>query len=114
MAWMEKLMMQVALVDQVTKPLAGINAQIDKVSKAGRQGWSNMAMGATTLAAGDPVELATRTLRLPGDVPALEVGDAVVILGRGSHVVARIDDRTTSVLTRVTLVTTADADLVPR
>lgn len=52
MAWMEKLMMQVALVDQVTKPLAGINAQIDKVSKAGRQGWSNMAMGATTLAAG--------------------------------------------------------------
>ncbi len=45
-------MMQVALVDQVTKPLAGINAQMDKVSKAGRQGWSNMAMGATTLAAG--------------------------------------------------------------
>ncbi|MDX7732558.1 phage tail tape measure protein [Aeromonas caviae] len=52
MAWMEKLMMQVALVDQVTKPLAGINAQMNKVSKAGRQGWSNMAMGATTLAAG--------------------------------------------------------------
>ncbi|MFQ2317368.1 phage tail tape measure protein [Aeromonas caviae] len=52
MAWMEKLMMQVALVDQVTKPLAGINAQMDKVSKAGRQGWSNMAMGATTLATG--------------------------------------------------------------
>ncbi|WP_326510783.1 phage tail tape measure protein [Aeromonas caviae] len=52
MAWMEKLMMQVALVDQVTKPLAGINAQMDKVSKAGRQGWSNMAMGATTVAAG--------------------------------------------------------------
>ncbi|MHC6657006.1 phage tail tape measure protein [Aeromonas salmonicida] len=50
MAWMEKLMMQVALVDQVTKPLAGINAQMDKVSKAGRQGWSNMAMGATTVA----------------------------------------------------------------
>ena len=52
MAWMEKLMMQVALVDQVTKPLAGINAQMDKVSKAGRQGWSSMAMGATTVAAG--------------------------------------------------------------
>ena len=52
MAWMEKLMMQVALVDQVTKPLAGINAQIDQVSKAGRQGWGNMAMGATTGAAG--------------------------------------------------------------
>ncbi|WP_421191049.1 phage tail tape measure protein [Aeromonas jandaei] len=52
MAWMEKLMMQVALVDQVTKPLAGINAQMDKVSKAGSQGWSSMAMGATTVAAG--------------------------------------------------------------
>lgn len=52
MAWMEKLMMQVALVDQVTKPLQGINAQMDKVSKAGRQGWSNMAMGATTVAGG--------------------------------------------------------------
>jgi TP901 family phage tail tape measure protein len=52
MIWMEKLMMQVALVDQVTKPLAGINAQMDKVSKAGRQGWSNMMMGATTVAAG--------------------------------------------------------------
>ncbi|WP_368205528.1 phage tail tape measure protein [Aeromonas sp. s5] len=52
MAWMEKLMMQVALVDQVTKPLAGINAQMDKVTKSGRQGWSNMAMGATTVAAG--------------------------------------------------------------
>ncbi|WP_287147279.1 phage tail tape measure protein [Aeromonas sp.] len=52
MGWMEKLMMQVTLVDQVTKPLAGINAQMDKVTKAGRQGWSSMAMGATTLAAG--------------------------------------------------------------
>lgn len=45
-------MMQVSLIDQVTKPLAGINAQMDKVSKAGRQGWSNMAMGATTVAGG--------------------------------------------------------------
>ncbi|MCR3952518.1 phage tail tape measure protein [Aeromonas hydrophila] len=52
MAWMEKLMMQVALVDQVTKPLAGINAQMDKVTKSSRQGWSNMAMGATTVAGG--------------------------------------------------------------
>lgn len=45
-------MMQVALVDQVTKPLAGINAQMDKVTKSGRQGWRNMAMGATTVAGG--------------------------------------------------------------
>ncbi|MFM5086293.1 phage tail tape measure protein [Aeromonas media] len=52
MAWMEKLMMQVALVDNATKPLAGINSQIDQISKAGRQGWTNMAMGTTTVVAG--------------------------------------------------------------
>ncbi|HDO1142991.1 TPA: phage tail tape measure protein, partial [Aeromonas salmonicida] len=52
MAWMEKLMMQVALVDNATKPLAGINTQIDQISKAGRQGWTNMAMGTTTVVAG--------------------------------------------------------------
>ncbi|WP_368164322.1 phage tail tape measure protein [Aeromonas sp. R6-2] len=52
MAWMEKLMMQVALVDQVTRPLAGIQRQMDEVSRSGRQGWANMAMGATTVAAG--------------------------------------------------------------
>ncbi|WP_429236170.1 phage tail tape measure protein [Aeromonas salmonicida] len=52
MAWMEKLMMQVALVDNATKPLAGINTQIDQISKAGRQGWANMAMGTTTVVAG--------------------------------------------------------------
>ena len=88
MAWMEKLMMQVALVDQVTKPLQGINSQIDKVSKAGRQGWSNMAMGATTLAAGgmaiqSALGPAIEMDRALGEVASLDVQkDVLGALGR--------------------------------
>ncbi|WP_404836477.1 phage tail tape measure protein [Aeromonas media] len=88
MAWMEKLMMQVALVDQVTKPLAGINAQMDKVSKAGRQGWRNMAMGATTLAAGGlavqaALGPAIEMDRALGEVASLDVQkDVLGALGR--------------------------------
>ncbi|WP_421251953.1 phage tail tape measure protein [Aeromonas sp. 600724] len=88
MAWMEKLMMQVALVDQVTKPLAGINAQMDKVSKAGRQGWSSMAMGATTVAAGgiaiqSALGPAIEMDRALGEVASLDVQKEVLgALGR--------------------------------
>ncbi|MFM4647577.1 phage tail tape measure protein [Aeromonas bivalvium] len=88
MAWMEKLMMQVALVDQVTKPLAGINAQIDQVSKAGRRGWSNMAMGATTVAAGGmaiqaALGPAIEMDRAMGEVASLDVQkDVLGALGR--------------------------------
>lgn len=88
MAWMEKLMMQVALVDQVTKPLQGINSQIDKVSKAGRQGWSNMAMGATTVAAGgmaiqSALGPAIEMDRALGEVASLDVKkDVLGALGR--------------------------------
>ncbi|MCF5758994.1 phage tail tape measure protein [Aeromonas veronii] len=88
MAWMEKLMMQVALVDQVTKPLAGINAQMDKVSKAGRQGWSSMAMGATTVAAGgmaiqSALGPAIEMERALGEVASLDVQkDVLGALGR--------------------------------
>ncbi|MDF2414663.1 phage tail tape measure protein [Aeromonas sp. 1HA1] len=88
MAWMEKLMMQVALVDQVTKPLQGINAQIDQVSKAGRQGWSNMAMGATTVAAGgmaiqSALGPAIEMDRALGEVASLDVQkDVLGALGR--------------------------------
>ncbi|HAU4895855.1 TPA: phage tail tape measure protein [Aeromonas hydrophila] len=88
MAWMEKLMMQVALVDQVTKPLQGINSQIDKVSKAGRQGWSNMAMGATTVAAGgmaiqSALGPAIEMDRALGEVASLDVQkDVLGALGR--------------------------------
>lgn len=88
MAWMEKLMMQVALVDQVTKPLQGINNQIDKVSKAGRQGWGNMAMGATTVAAGgmaiqSALGPAIEMDRALGEVASLDVQkDVLGALGR--------------------------------
>lgn len=88
MAWMEKLMMQVTLVDQVTKPLAGINAQMDKVSKAGRQGWSSMAMGATTVAAGgmaiqSALGPAIEMDRALGEVASLDVKkDVLGALGR--------------------------------
>lgn len=81
-------MMQVALVDQVTKPLQGINSQIDKVSKAGRQGWSNMAMGATTLAAGgmaiqSALGPAIEMDRALGEVASLDVQkDVLGALGR--------------------------------
>lgn len=81
-------MMQVALVDQVTKPLAGINAQIDKVSKAGRQGWRNMTMGATTLAAGGMAVQAAlgpaiEMDRALGEVASLDVQkDVLDALGR--------------------------------
>lgn len=81
-------MMQVALVDQVTKPLQGINSQIDKVSKAGRQGWSNMAMGATTLAAGgmaiqSALGPAIEMDRALGEVASLDVKkDVLGALGR--------------------------------
>ncbi|MDX7777036.1 phage tail tape measure protein [Aeromonas hydrophila] len=88
MAWMEKLMMQVALVDQVTKPLQGINSQIDKVSKAGRQGWSNMAMGTTTVAGGvmaiqGALGPAIEMDRALGEVASLDVQkDVLGALGR--------------------------------
>ncbi|MCF5900142.1 phage tail tape measure protein [Aeromonas veronii] len=88
MNWMEKLMMQVTLVDQVTKPLAGINAQMDKVSKAGRQGWSSMAMGATTVAAGgmaiqSALGPAIEMDRALGEVASLDVKkDVLGALGR--------------------------------
>ena len=81
-------MMQVALVDQVTKPLAGINAQIDQVSKAGRRGWGNMAMGATTVAAGGmaiqaALGPAIEMDRALGEVASLDVQkDVLGALGR--------------------------------
>lgn len=48
---MEKLLMQVALVDQVTKPLQGITQQVQQTADAGREGLQKMAMGAAGLAA---------------------------------------------------------------
>ncbi|MDF2389818.1 phage tail tape measure protein [Aeromonas sp. 2MA4] len=84
----EQLIMRIALIDAVTRPLEGINSQIEKVSKAGRQGWSNMAMGATTLAAGgmaiqSALGPAIEMDRALGEVASLDVKkDVLGALGR--------------------------------
>ncbi|MDM5065547.1 phage tail tape measure protein [Aeromonas salmonicida] len=84
----EQLIMRIALIDAVTRPLEGINSQIEKVSKAGRQGWSNMAMGATTLAAGgmaiqSALGPAIEMDRALGEVASLDVQKNVLgALGR--------------------------------
>lgn len=48
---MDKLLMQVALIDQVTKPLRGITKQMTATANAGRQGMQNMASGGGALVA---------------------------------------------------------------
>ncbi|MGF1744984.1 phage tail tape measure protein [Vibrio minamisatsumaniensis] len=48
---MEKLLMHVALVDQVTKPLQGITKQVQSSMDAGKQGMQNMATGGAGLVA---------------------------------------------------------------
>ncbi|MBL4830891.1 MAG: phage tail tape measure protein [Aliivibrio sp.] len=48
---MEKLLMQVALIDQVTKPLRGISQTMQRTADAGRQGMQNMASGGAGLIA---------------------------------------------------------------
>lgn len=48
---MEKLLMQVALIDQVTKPLRGISKTMQHTADAGRHGMQNMASGGAGLVA---------------------------------------------------------------
>ncbi|MGR5360364.1 phage tail tape measure protein [Vibrio mediterranei] len=48
---MEKLLMHVALVDQVTKPLQGITKEVQSSMEAGKQGMQNMATGGAGLVA---------------------------------------------------------------
>ncbi|WP_454440246.1 phage tail tape measure protein [Vibrio bathopelagicus] len=48
---MEKLLMHVALVDQITKPLQGITKQVQSSMEAGKQGMQNMATGGAGLVA---------------------------------------------------------------
>lgn len=60
---MEKLMMQVALIDQVTKPLANINAAVGSVGgKACSRDWGRMAGGAGAMISG--------VLGIPSDLTA--------------------------------------------
>ncbi|NOH78505.1 phage tail tape measure protein [Vibrio sp. RE86] len=48
---MEKLLMHVALVDQITKPLQGITKEVQSSMEAGKQGMQNMATGGAGLVA---------------------------------------------------------------
>ncbi|KFI13320.1 tail length determinator [Vibrio sp. B183] len=48
---MEKLLMHVALVDQVTQPLQGITKEVQSSMEAGKQGMQNMATGGAGLVA---------------------------------------------------------------
>ncbi|MEZ9620186.1 phage tail tape measure protein [Vibrio sp. 10N.261.55.F6] len=48
---MEKLLMHVALVDQVTKPLQGITKEMQSSMEVGKQGMQNMATGGAGLVA---------------------------------------------------------------
>ncbi|CDT98545.1 Phage-related tail protein [Vibrio coralliirubri] len=48
---MEKLLMHVALVDQITKPLQGITKEVQSSMDAGKQGMQNMATGGAGLVA---------------------------------------------------------------
>ncbi|OXS13999.1 phage tail tape measure protein [Zobellella denitrificans] len=51
MKHLEQLMLTVGLVDQVTKPIQGINQQIERTGQIGRQSWQNIAGGAAGLLA---------------------------------------------------------------
>ncbi|WP_445399962.1 phage tail tape measure protein [Zobellella sp. An-6] len=51
MKHLEQLMLTVGLVDQVTKPIQGINQQLERTGQIGRQSWENIAGGAAGLLA---------------------------------------------------------------
>ncbi|MUJ22567.1 phage tail tape measure protein [Aliivibrio fischeri] len=77
---MDKLLMQVALIDQVTKPLQGITKQMQTTAEAGRQGMTNMASGgaglvATGLAIQNALMPAIEMDRKVGEVKSLGVTD---------------------------------------
>lgn len=77
---MDKLLMQVALIDQVTKPLQGITKQMQTTAEAGRQGMTNMASGgaglvATGLAIQSALMPAIEMDRKVGEVKSLGVTD---------------------------------------
>ncbi|WP_299689313.1 phage tail tape measure protein [uncultured Vibrio sp.] len=77
---MEKLLMHVALVDQVTKPLQGITKEVQSSMEAGKQGMQNMATGGAGLvAAGFAIQNALMPAiemdRKLGEVKSLGVTD---------------------------------------
>lgn len=70
MAWMEQLMMQVALVDGVTKPLLGIQRQVTALGDTVGQGYEQMALGAAAVVTGGLAVQAVLT-------PAIEMKQAL-------------------------------------
>ncbi|WP_019615478.1 phage tail tape measure protein [Psychromonas ossibalaenae] len=83
MSFQDRLLMTVALIDQVTKPLQGITAQMQTTVDAGRQGMANMASGGAGLvAAGFAVQNALMPAiemdRKMGVVKSLGVTDAAL------------------------------------
>ncbi len=77
---MDKLLMHVALVDQVTKPLQGITKQVQSSMNVGRQGLQNMASGgaglvATGFAIQNALMPAIEMDRKLGEVKSLGVAD---------------------------------------
>jgi TP901 family phage tail tape measure protein len=79
-AHLDRLMMTVALIDQVTKPLQGIQQTVAHTADAGRIGWEKMAGGTAGLvAAGFAVQSALMPAiemdRVLGEVKSLGVMD---------------------------------------
>ncbi|MGF1876662.1 phage tail tape measure protein [Photobacterium frigidiphilum] len=77
---MDKLLMHVALIDQVTKPLQGITKTMQSSMDAGKQGLHNMASGgaalvATGLAIQNALMPAIEMDRKMGEVKSLGVAD---------------------------------------
>lgn len=83
MAWMEKLMMQVALVDKVTGPLRQIENTLGGVGKSVQQSWGQMAGGAGAMISGAlgiqaTLQPAIEMDRALGEVASLGVTDKVL------------------------------------
>ena len=77
---MDKLLMHIGLIDQVTKPLQGITSQMQSTVNAGRQGMANMATGgAGLIASGFAIQNALMPAiemdRKMGEVASLGVTD---------------------------------------
>jgi TP901 family phage tail tape measure protein len=77
---MDKLLMHIGLIDQVTKPLRGISKQIHSTMDAGRQGMGNMVSGgagliASGLAIQNALMPAIEMDRKIGEVASLGVTD---------------------------------------
>ena len=77
---MTELLLQVALIDQVTKPLQHINSEVMKTAEASRQAWDKIALGTVGLvgagvAVTSALDPAIEMNRVLGDASAAGVGE---------------------------------------